>query len=90
MYPPQGAMLRLSRIVIDGDKDWQGHNVSNMGTLEATKEIVSTEEVLVKQVLKPTAAGGDALVIRDVTDTMDRVVIREDGSIRSGTLEVAL
>jgi len=83
-------MVRLSRVVIDCDKDWQGFNVTNMGTLQAKREVVATEEVLVKQILKPTIVGGDALVIRDVTDTIDRVVIKEDGSIRSGTIEVAI
>ena len=97
MYPPQGIqmqgaqpMIRLSRVVIDCDKDWQGRNVTNMGTLQAQKEVVATEEVLTKQVLKPTEAGGPALVIRDVNDTTDRVVIREDGSILSGTIEVGI
>jgi len=97
MYPPQGIqmqgvqpMLRLSRIVIDGDKDWQGKNINNVGTLQGNREVIATEEVLTRQVLKPTAAGGDALVIRDAADTIDRVVIKEDGSVHSGTIEVGI
>lgn len=81
---------RLSTLIIDTDKDWEGRSITNMNTLEAHREVVATEEVLVKQVIKPTEAGGIALVIRDVGDTTDRVVIKEDGSILSGTIEVGI
>jgi len=71
--------LRLSRLEIDVDKNWEGKNITNVGTLYGQKEVVSVEERLTKQILTPTTAGDVALTVRDVANTEDRVLLQEDG-----------
>lgn len=71
---------RLSDLVVDTDLNMRGRNVQNVGTLYGQKEVIAVEESLVKQTLRPTTSGAAALVIRDVSNSVNRVVIKEDGT----------
>ena len=77
---PFSMKVRLSNLVVDTDLNMLGRNVHNVGTLYGNKEVISTEQVLVKQTLRPAAGGATALVIRDVSNSVDRVVMKEDGT----------
>lgn len=72
--------MRLSDLVVDADLDMQGRNLRNVGTLYGQKTVTTVEEILAKQTLRPTAGGAVALVIRDVSNSVDRVVMKEDGT----------
>jgi len=71
-------ILRLSRIIIDVDKDWGGMEIKNVSLVGFKQEII------------PAEPKGVALVIKDVTGTIDRIVLFEDGSIVSGKVEVRI
>ena len=75
-----GAATKLSQLVIDVPLDMRGRDVQNVGTLYGNKEVLSVEETLTKQTLLPTMGGAVALVIRDVSNSVDRVVMKEDGT----------
>ncbi len=77
---PFSMKVRLSNLVIDTDLNMLGRNVQNVGTLYGNKEVIEVEETLAKQTIRPTAGGAVALVIRDVSNSVDRVVIKEDGT----------
>ncbi len=72
--------VRLSNLVVDTDLNMLGRNVQGVGTLYGNKEVIATEEILVKQILRPNAGGAVALVIRDVSNSVDRVIMKEDGT----------
>ncbi len=75
-----GAATKLSQLIVDVPLDMGGKDVQNVGTLYGNKEIIQQEEILTKQTILPTAGGAVALVIRDVSNSVDRVVIKEDGT----------
>lgn len=77
---PFSLKAKLSDLVVDSDLNMMGRNVQNVGTLYGNKEVLSVEETLVEQTILPTTAGAVALVIRDVSNSVDRVVMKEDGT----------
>jgi len=77
---PFSMKVRLSNLVVDADLNMLGRNVQNVGTLYGNKEVLAIEETLAKQTIRPTAGGAVALVIRDVSNSVDRVVMKEDGT----------
>jgi len=64
--------------------------ISNPPILRLSKIIMDRDITLIgfKQEIVPPDPGGVALVIRDVTGTVDRVILYEDGRIVSGEVEV--
>ncbi len=77
---PFSLKVRLSSLVVDTDLNMLGRNLQNVGTLYGNKEVISVEETLTRQTIRPTAGGAIALVVRDVSNSVDRVVMKEDGS----------
>jgi len=73
-------MLRLSRMKIDASMDWRGYDILNIGVIQGRREIITTEEVLVRQRITPTEVGAEALIVTDTTGTLKRIIMREDGS----------
>ncbi len=74
------ARMRLSDLVVDDDLDMRGRNLRNVGTLYGQKEVTKVEEFLTKQTILPAAGGAVALAIRDVSNSVDRVILKEDGT----------
>ena len=85
---PFRLKARISDLVVDADLNMEGRNISNVGTLQGQKEVIAQEETLVKQTIVPTEAGGEALVVRDATNSVNRVLFREDGTGRVRELSV--
>jgi len=66
--------------------------ISNPPILRLSRIIIDRDITLVgfKQEIVPPAPGAVALVVRDHTGTVNRVVIYEDGKIESGEVEVRI
>ncbi len=83
-----GAATKLSQLIVDAPLDMGGKDVQNVGTLYGNKEVLVTEETMAKQTIRPTAGGAVALVIRDVSNSVDRVVMKEDGTAQVREISV--
>jgi len=66
--------------------------ISNPPIIRLSRLILDRDITLVgfKQEIVPPAPGAVALVIRDFTGTVDRIVFYEDGRVVSGEVEVRI